>query len=162
MLNFRVGEFIEFGKPNGLTRYGHVVKINGYTIKVDVGGVNWTVATQFCRTFNGSRQIKDAASEIRDVSRKVIVSSKDFNVGDRVSFGRDNGQRTIGIVTKVNPKNLKVRSIESRGRIDSGVEWNVHPKLCTLVEPVKEEVVTQVEIETVEQLKVAKYFAACV
>ena len=162
MEQFSLGEFIEFGKPNGMTRHGRVLKINDKTVKVDVDGVVWTVANPLCRRFSGLAR----HMEIKEVysGNKLVVTSSDFKVGDRVSFGRDNGQRTVGIVTKVNPKNLKIRTTESRGMRESGVEWNVHPKLCALVEkevPVVKVPVVTVPVQVKEQLTAARYFAAC-
>lgn len=53
-------------------------------------------------------------------------------VGQKVYFGRPNGQKTLGEVMKVNQKKLKVRTLESRGhRVTSGEVWTVPPSLCT-------------------------------
>ena len=57
-----------------------------------------------------------------------------FKVGDRVLFGRGKGEKTLGEVVKVNRKNLKVKTLESRGRSRRGSKvgavWTVAPKLC--------------------------------
>jgi hypothetical protein len=46
-------------------------------------------------------------------------------IGMTVSFGRENGQATTGIVEKLNPKSAKIRSNESRGRATAGTIWRV-------------------------------------
>lgn len=58
-----------------------------------------------------------------------------FKRGDKVRFGRPNGEQTEGIIEKVNGKSLKVKTLEGRGsRAMAGQVWRVHPSLCTLVE----------------------------
>lgn len=68
-----------------------------------------------------------------------------FKKGDKVIFGRGEGEKTEGIVEKVNAKSLKVKSLESRGRHRAGQVWRVDPSLCMLRErdgkPVKQEMV---------------------
>lgn len=59
-----------------------------------------------------------------------------FRVGDIVDFGRPNGEKTRGEVTKINRKSLGVKTMEARGRngrSGAGRVWRVHPSLCTLV-----------------------------
>ena len=60
--------------------------------------------------------------------------AKDFNVGDRIYFGRTNGDKTLGEVVKVNRSKLKVKALEPRGKFSSGDVWNVSPMLCTHAE----------------------------
>jgi len=60
-----------------------------------------------------------------------------FNVGDRVYFGRTNGEKSLGEVVKVNLKSLKVKLLEERGSRRSyavGGTWRVPPSLCTLAD----------------------------
>jgi len=60
-----------------------------------------------------------------------------FKVGDKVSFGRPNGEKTLGTVVKVNAKTLKIRQDEERGqgRIrPAGTIWKVGPNFCTLID----------------------------
>jgi hypothetical protein len=60
-----------------------------------------------------------------------------FKVGDKVRFGRDNGEQSLGEVVKVNRKSLKVKLLESRGRYKAhrvGGVWRCPPSLCTLVD----------------------------
>jgi hypothetical protein len=60
-----------------------------------------------------------------------------FNVGDRVYFGRTNGEKSLGEVVKVNRKSLKVKLLEERGARRSytvGGTWRVPPSLCTLAD----------------------------
>lgn len=49
----------------------------------------------------------------------------DFGVGDIVVFGRPGGEQTVGRVTKLNPKRVKIVQLESRGSHQAGVTWNV-------------------------------------
>lgn len=58
-----------------------------------------------------------------------------FKIGDRVYFGRPNGEQTLGEVVKVNLKNLKVKQVEVRGTFRTraiGTLWKVPPSLCRL------------------------------
>ena len=51
-----------------------------------------------------------------------------FKVGDTVLFGRTNGEKTRGRITKVNSKSYKVTTLESRGtrsQHSSGGTWRV-------------------------------------
>ena len=51
-----------------------------------------------------------------------------FKVGDTVLFGRTNGEKTRGRITKVNSKSYKVTTLESRGtrsQYTSGGSWRV-------------------------------------
>ena len=60
-----------------------------------------------------------------------------FKVGDKVRFGRDNGEQSLGEVVKVNRKSLKVKLLEPRGRYKAhrvGGVWRCPPSLCTLVD----------------------------
>lgn len=52
----------------------------------------------------------------------------EYKIGMKVRFGRPNGEKTEGIITKINPKSLKVRTLESRGRTGrsiTGTVWKV-------------------------------------
>ncbi len=44
----------------------------------------------------------------------------DVQVGMRVIFGRENGEKTLGEVVKINPKRVKVRTLEGRGQLRHG------------------------------------------
>ena len=60
-----------------------------------------------------------------------------FNIGDRVYFGRTNGEKSLGEVVKVNRKSLKVKLLEERGARRNyavGGTWRVPPSLCTLAD----------------------------
>tara|TARA_R110000751_G_scaffold109345_13_gene206489 strand:+ start:3269 stop:3466 length:198 start_codon:yes stop_codon:yes gene_type:complete len=62
-----------------------------------------------------------------------------YEIGMKVKFGRPNGQKTVGIIEKVNPKRLKVRTLEQRGingRSQAGAIWTV-PKDARVVEVVQ-------------------------
>lgn len=63
----------------------------------------------------------------------------ELKVGMKVSFGRPNGEKTIGIVKKVNQKTVKIEQTEIRGRQKThriGTVWNVakSPNLITIIE----------------------------
>ena len=65
-----------------------------------------------------------------------MLTINDFQVGDKVEFGRNNGEKTLGTVVKVNRKKLKVRQDEARGQQRShavGTVWTVPPSLCRKV-----------------------------
>lgn len=60
-----------------------------------------------------------------------MTSTNSFRVGQRVLFGRPNGEKTLGEVIKVNGKSLKVRTLEGRGSRDLvGQVWRVAASLC--------------------------------
>jgi hypothetical protein len=53
--------------------------------------------------------------------------------GDRVYFGRPNGEQTLGEVVKVNRTSVKVRQLEERGQYRNrpvGTTWRVPLALC--------------------------------
>jgi len=61
--------------------------------------------------------------------------TSNFKVGDKVVFGRPNGEQTLGTIVKVNRAKLKVRQDEVRGaqRLrPEGTVWGVPPSLCRL------------------------------
>ncbi len=56
-----------------------------------------------------------------------------FKVGDKVTFGRTFGEKTLGEIVKVNRVKLKVRQLESRGTFRDhpiGTIWTVPPQFC--------------------------------
>ena len=59
------------------------------------------------------------------------MQSKAFRVGDKVYFGRPNGEQTLGEVVKVNRKKYKVKTLESRGHSgrQAGTVWGVPESL---------------------------------
>lgn len=57
-----------------------------------------------------------------------------MNKGDKVYFGRSNGEKTLGEIVKVNRKTYKVKTLEVRGAQKvrgAGVVWKVPHSLCT-------------------------------
>ncbi|HET6416713.1 MAG TPA: hypothetical protein VFG22_10500 [Polyangiales bacterium] len=55
-----------------------------------------------------------------------------FKIGDKVMFGRPNGEQTHGIVRKVNGKTILVEQAEARGRErirEAGAKWRVAASL---------------------------------
>lgn len=70
---------------------------------------------------------------------RLLGDSKimEFAVGDKVRFGRKGGMQTLGEVVKVNPKKLKVKTLEDRGNGRGsivGALWTVPPSLCVKVD----------------------------
>jgi hypothetical protein len=56
------------------------------------------------------------------------MNRDECRVGMIVEFGRENGERTKGIIVKMNPKKAKVRILESRGAgrgSEAGSQWGV-------------------------------------
>jgi hypothetical protein len=63
-----------------------------------------------------------------------MLNTNDFTVGERVTFGRRNGEKTTGEIVKVNRKTLKVKQLETRGskRVRPvGTIWTVPVTLCS-------------------------------
>lgn len=59
-----------------------------------------------------------------------------FRVGDIVSFGRPNGEKTEGRIVKVNAASVSIEQTEVRGQTrlrEAGAKWRVHPSLVSLV-----------------------------
>jgi hypothetical protein len=52
-----------------------------------------------------------------------------FNVGDTVLFGRENGEKTLGRVVKINASTIKVEQTEERGGRPIGTVWRVASSL---------------------------------
>ncbi len=51
-------------------------------------------------------------------------------------FGRPNGQKTEGRITRVNPASITVEQTEQRGVVkvrEAGTKWRLHPSLVQLV-----------------------------
>lgn len=56
------------------------------------------------------------------------MNREDCTVGMKVEFGRHGGEKTLGVVVKVNAKKAKVETLEARGRDGRsavGTVWNV-------------------------------------
>jgi len=73
-----------------------------------------------------------------------------FKVGDKVRFGRKNGEKTAGTVLKINAKALKIRQDEARGVHKVGTTWRVQP--C-LVYPMAETITPQENTELANELR---------
>jgi len=52
-----------------------------------------------------------------------------YHIGDKVVFGRPNGEQTHGTVVKINRTKLKIRQDETRGNKPIGTVWGVPPSL---------------------------------
>lgn len=77
-------------------------------------------------------------------------------VGQQVLFGRKNGEKTLGVVVKVNPKKFKVKQLQKRGddlrTYPVGTVWTVPASLCSLVaDPTTREVVAPGALMTREE-----------
>jgi len=66
------------------------------------------------------------------------MKREDGKVGMIVEFGRPGGQKTRGMITKINLKTFAVRAAEERGTsvrsngpVKAGKIWRVGPGLCT-------------------------------
>lgn len=135
--DFTVGDVVYFGRPRGEKSKGKVVKKNRKNMKVElleprgdnrgsaVGSV-WTVPPSLC-TLEAPNPVPFIPT-----TPPFTPTQGDFNEGDRVYFGRANGEKTLGEVVKKNPKKLKIKVLEARGKSKVGDTWNVPPSLCTL------------------------------
>ena len=64
---------------------------------------------------------------------------EDGRINMLVRFGRRHGEKTLGRIIAINPKNFKVETLETRGMRKThivGGKWTVPPALC---EPAIEE-----------------------
>lgn len=58
-------------------------------------------------------------------------------VGQKVLFGRTHGEKTLGVIVKINPKKFKVKQLENRGSFRDhpiGTVWTVPASLCSVVD----------------------------
>ena len=51
-----------------------------------------------------------------------------FNLGERVSFPTNTGERKTGVIIRLNKKTASIAT-------DDGQQWNVHPSFLMAVEP---------------------------
>jgi hypothetical protein len=61
--------------------------------------------------------------------------STTFKPGDKVIFGRPNGEQTRGVILRVNRKSLSIEQLGERGtqRVrQPGTKWRVHPSFVRL------------------------------
>lgn len=67
---------------------------------------------------------------------RTMTPAPAFRIGDIVSFGRPNGEKTEGRVVKVNAASVSIEQTEVRGQTrlrEAGAKWRVHPSLVSLV-----------------------------
>jgi hypothetical protein len=72
----------------------------------------------------------------------------DFLEGDKVYFGRENGQRTLGVIDKKNPQKAKVKILERRGRgrgSEIGSIWTVPYGLLEHADASKNQKVVEIQ-----------------
>lgn len=66
-------------------------------------------------------------------TQKPGGGSNTLKVGMPVIFGRTYGEKTRGVIVKINERKVKVRTLEARGRLNAGKTWNVPPHLITVL-----------------------------
>jgi len=67
----------------------------------------------------------------------MVMNRNGFSIGDKVMFGRRNGEQTLGEIVKLNPKRAKVRQLEARGvrkAHNVGAVWGVPYSLLVKVD----------------------------
>ena len=57
------------------------------------------------------------------------MQTKKYNVGDLVIFGRQEGEKTLGRIVKVNPSKYKIEQLKARGKHPIGTTWGVPESL---------------------------------
>lgn len=70
------------------------------------------------------------------IPRSGFNARSEFRVGDRVLFGRRNGEQTEGVIVKLNAKKAKVRQVGARGVRSNhaeGTVWGVPYSLLTKI-----------------------------
>lgn len=89
-----------------------------------------------------------------------------FKINDVVTFGRPNGEQTLGRVVRVNAASLTIEQMEERGvsRVrQAGAKWRVHPSLvrlanvATVPAPAKPVAVSMSEAEIIVRLRRVEY-----
>ena len=60
-----------------------------------------------------------------------------LTIGQKVVFGRENGEKTHGTIIGINAKSIKVRQDEARGGRPVGTEWRVAPSFVYPLEGAK-------------------------
>jgi len=61
-----------------------------------------------------------------------------LKVGQKVLFGRSNGEKTLGEIVKINPSRAKIKQLESRGSFKDhplGMVWTVPPQFIYPMDP---------------------------
>lgn len=86
-----------------------------------------------------------------------------FKINDVVTFGRPNGEQTLGKVVKVNRSSILIEQMEERGQQrvrQAGAKWRVHPSLVRLAPagatapaPAKPVAVSMSEAEIIVRLR---------
>ena len=64
-----------------------------------------------------------------------MATMSELRVGQSVTFGRERGEKTKGVIIKINPRKVKVQTTEDRGaKSPKGAVWSVPPSLINIVE----------------------------
>ena len=74
---------------------------------------------------------KSRSAAARKALSEPVTPFPSFSQGDKVIFGRPNGEKTSGVVKKVNRKSLLVETEDTRGIYPKGTRFKVAPSLCT-------------------------------
>ena len=105
----------------GQYQYGTIVKTNPTRAKVDVQGKIYNVPYEL---LHNEDDVVEAPVQ-RPTNRNT--NNYNFNVGDKVIFGRTNGKKHTGIVMKVNSKTFLVKED------GNGTQWRVPGSLLNIV-----------------------------
>lgn len=87
-----------------------------------------------------------------------------IDVGNYVLFGRGQGEKTIGVVIKINQKSIKVKSLEARGQNKihpAGTVYRVSPEFIELasegsLEPYRKEIKHEKEVQAKKEAAAEK------
>jgi hypothetical protein len=140
MSQFKVGDVVQFGRPNGEQSQGTVTKVNPKKLKVRQDeprgskpvGTIWTVPPSLCRHVCDGAPVGVALVELPRADplpdRSFPGPQSGFRRGDRVQFDGRGGLVT-GTVRRVN---LKTITVDPLVRTD-GRYWRVPPRMLRLV-----------------------------
>lgn len=137
-----VGLRVYFGRARGEKTLGEVVGFTHTKVKVKqleargvhAAGVVWTVPATLCYPVTDvaykqpprpPRVPRPSLEPLVTANGSPLPTTGQFRPGMEVRFGRPNGEKTPGIVVKVNARSIKVRATGSRGACKSGGIWNV-------------------------------------
>src|SRR5690606_20853382 len=79
-------------------------------------------------------QILHMQKGIIPMNQKSMNQKQQFHIGQKVYFGRANGEKTLGEIVKINAKSIQVKQLQTRGLTkirQEGTLWRVAPSLLT-------------------------------
>ena len=97
-----IGKQVKFFHK-GTWQIGPIVKLNPTKARVDINGRLWNVP------YNMLHESDEVVPFPQKVSNPNTTHNYSYKVGDRVIFGRENGQKHKGTVEKVNSKTFLVK-----------------------------------------------------